>query len=130
MKEKSLSKVISFIIFVAASFIFAKYMFSYDDTSNYVGTYEVLEKEGYNTPAFNLVINEDGSVRANTDGKGETYGNWIKQEGGLWLDMDYDFEFVFGFGTPFLDLETNRLYVSKDAFNKKHPEKYLKVRKR
>lgn len=104
-----------------------------DDMSDYAGTYKVHKKEGYITPAFNLILNEDGSVRVDVsaDGNDDSYGSWKLSYNGDHADfyLDDNFEFVFGFSMPVLDLETNRLYVSSSAFDQKHPEKYFKVTK-
>ena len=98
--------------------------------NDYAGTYQVHKKEGYITPAFNLVINKDGSVRVNVDGKGESYGSWIEYDDGVWIELDEDFHFIFGFYRPFLDTKANRLYVSLDAYNSKNPNKCYKVTKK
>ena len=104
-----------------------------DDMSDYAGTYKVHKKEGYITPAFNLILNEDGSVRVDVsaDGNDDSYGSWKLSHNGDHADfyLDDNFEFVFGFSMPVLDLETNRLYVSSSAFEQKHPNKYFKVTK-
>lgn len=104
-----------------------------DDMSDYAGTYKVHKKEGYITPAFNLILNEDGSVRVDVsaDGNDDSYGSWKLSYNGDHADfyLDDNFEFVFGFSMPVLDLETNRLYVSSSAFEQKHPNKYFKVTK-
>ena len=102
------------------------------EENDIAGTYEVLKKEGYICPSFNIVLNEDESVRVNINGKGETYGSWKYYSycEKVNIYMDSDFEFVFGFRSPVLDLKTNRLYVSSTAFDQKHPEKYFNVRKK
>ena len=95
--------------------------------SDFAGTYKVEKKEGYITPEFNLIIDEDGSVRAKI-GKDETYGSWQSYEG-IHIFMDNDFKFVIGSDYLVLDPNTNRLYFSCDAYKQKHPNKYFNVKK-
>lgn len=101
-----------------------------DDMSDYAGTYKVYD----NRTPFNLVLNEDGSVRANMGGKGETYGSWEYHdykghENMCYIVMDNDFEFIFGFNSPVLDPNTNRLYFSLQAYESKNPNKYFNIKK-
>ena len=127
-----MQKIIGKLIMLVAIFCAISCGSSKSEESDFAGTYEVLEKEGYIYPSFNIVLNEDESVRVNINGKGETYGSWMyaSYDEAVHIWMDNDFEFVFGFKSPVLDPKTNRLYVSKTAFEQKHPEKYFNVRKK
>ena len=125
-----MQKIIGKLIMLVAIFCAISCGSSKSEESDFAGTYKVHKKEGYITPAFNLILNEDKSVRVNTNGKGETYGTWMySYDEAVHIWMDSDFEFVFGFRSPVLDPKTNRLYVSSTAFDQKHPEKYFKVTK-
>ncbi len=101
-----------------------------DNRDDCVGTYKVYDCK----PSFNLVLNNDGSVRVNTmDGKDVgTYGSWeyynhTNHENICYITMDDNFRFLFGFSRPILDIETSRLYVSLEAYESKNPNKYYKV---
>lgn len=101
-----------------------------DDMSDFAGTYKVY---GDRT-TFNIVLNKDGSARANMGGKGETYGSWkyydyTGHENMCYITMDNNFEFIFGFSRPVLDPNTDRLYFSAQAYESKNPNKYYKVKK-
>ena len=125
-----MQKIIGKLIMLVAIFCAISCGSSKSEESDFAGTYKVHKKEGYITPAFNLILNEDKSVRVNTNGKGETYGTWMySYDEAVHIWMDSDFEFVFGFRSPVLDPKTNRLYVSSTAFDQKHPEKNFKVTK-
>ena len=105
------------------------YISTFSNTEeDFAGTYKVEKKEGYITPAFNLIIVEDGSVRAKIS-ESETYGSWMSLDGGIRIFMDNDFEFVFGSSCLVLDPNTNRLYFSPEAHKQKHPNKYFNVKK-
>ena len=129
-----MQKIIGKLIMLVAIFCAISCGSSKSEESDFAGTYKVHKKEGYITPAFNLILNEDGSVRVDVgaDGDDDSYGSWnyysYKGDHATFY-MDDNFEFVFGFSRPVLDLETNRLYVSSSAFDQKHPEKYFKVTK-
>lgn len=126
-----MQKIIGKLIMLVAIFCAISCGSSKSEESDVAGTYEVLKKEGYICPSFNIVLNEDESVRVNVNGKGETYGTWMyTYDEAVHIWMDSDFEFVFGFKSPVLDLKTNRLYVSSTAFDQKHPKKYFNVRKK
>ena len=123
-----MQKIIGKLIMLVAIFCAISCGSSKSEESDFAGTYKVEKKEGYITPAFNLIIAEDGSVRAKI-GKGETYGSWQSYRGAIHIWMDNDFEFVFGSGRLVLDPNTNRLYISPNAYDQKHPNKYFNVKK-
>ena len=124
---KGISSIVSLIALIVIM-IWA-YISIYSNTEeDFAGTYKVEKKEGYITPAFNLIIVEDGSVRAKIR-ESETYGSWRSYDGGIRIFMDNDFEFVFGSGCLVLDPNTNRLYFSPEAHKQKHPDKYYNVNK-
>lgn len=124
---KGISSIVSGLI--AIVIVICAYISTYSNTEeDFAGTYKVEKKEGYITPAFNLIIVEDGSVRAKIS-ESETYGSWLTYDGGIRILMDNDFEFVFGSGCLVLDPNTNRLYFSPEAYKQKHPNKYFNVKK-
>ena len=120
----SIGGLIVFIVILIWGFIST----NSNSEEDFAGTYKVEKKEGYITPAFNLIIVEDGSVRAKIR-ESETYGSWLSYDGGIRILMDNDFEFVFGSGCLVLDPNTNRLYFSPEAYKQKHPNKYFNVKK-
>lgn len=111
-------------------FMLCPLYFLLDCGNDYSGTYRVHKKDGYVTPAYDLVINEDGSARVDVDGGEFSYGSWVECSGGLWITMDDNFDFVFGYYNPFLDIKENRLYVSRSAYDSKHPQKFFRVTKK
>lgn len=124
---KGISSIVSLIALIVIM-IWA-YISIYSNTEeDFAGTYKVEKKEGYITPAFNLIIVEDGSVRAKIS-ESERYGSWQTYDGGIYIFMDNDFKFVFGSGCLVLDPNTNRLYFSPEAHKQKHPDKYYNVNK-
>ena len=136
MTEEQIKGISSIVGLIGAIVILIWTFISTNSNSeeDFAGTYKVHKKEGYITPAFNLILNEDGSVRVDVgaDGDDDSYGSWkyYSYNGDhAAFYMDDNFKFVFGFSMPVLDLETNRLYVSSSAFEQKHPNKYFKVTK-
>lgn len=127
--------IISIIIACIVGFSFYSCIFfGGKDKSDIAGTYKVHEKDGYITPSYNLVLNEDGSARVNMGGESEVYGSWEYHDNSTYknmcyIEMDEDFYFVFGYKRPVLDLTSNYLYVSLDAFESKNPNKRFEVSK-
>ena len=133
--QKFSSTFISIIIaFVIGFCVYNCEDFIEKDKSDIAGTYKVHKKDNYVTPSYNLVLNQDGSVRVNIDGEGETYGSWdyydhSEYKNMCYIQMDNNFYFVFGYKNPVLDLTSNCLYVSLEAFECKNPNKRYKVSK-
>ena len=99
-----------------------------DDMSDFAGTYKVYDSR----TSYSLVLNEDGSVCANVDGETVAYGNWEyhdfdNHENMCYISMDDNFRFFFGYSRPVLDPNTNRLYLSLQAYENKNPNKYFRV---
>ena len=82
-----MQKIIGKLIMLVAIFCAISCGSSKSKDSDFAGTYKVEKKEGYNTPAFNLIIAEDGSVRAKI-GKSETYGSWQSYRGAIHIWME------------------------------------------
>ena len=107
-------------------FVFALLSFSSCEEP-FTGTYKVYDGRSN----FYMVLNNDGSVRLNKGGKGETYGSWEDKSiiGYIDIDLDSNSEFIFGLYNPYLDLNSGRLYFTYRDMTSKHPQNYYKTQK-
>lgn len=127
VENKTVNKA-AFVVLAMAVF-YVLYMFSSSDP-DVTGTYNFYDG-GY---CFNLILNEDGSARITHADKGGTYGSWqyidFDNHNGCYLTFDSDTRFLFNFDSPFLDLDTYRLYVDFSSYKSKRPNSYYEVYKR
>ena len=123
-----MQKIIGKLIMLVAIFCAISCGSSKSEESDFAGTYKVYDSR----TSYSLVLNEDGSVCANVDGETVAYGHWEyydydNHENMCYISMDDNFRFFFGYSRPVLDPNTNRLYLSLQAYKNKNPNKYFRV---